>query len=135
MPAPPLRKATGAKASVDLTAETSQCPVRPAGSATHTVTIKNGRPNLIDNVVVTSRSTHGLFAFSGANNWSHNFGLIPDQQGLFNRNHVRKSTTNITAIGPEGNDDVIETDAVFIYQAQTTQETIPGLSYLIQIRK
>ncbi len=133
--APPVRKATGARYAVDLTAEASQCPIRPTASADHTVKVKNGRPNPIDNVVVTSRSTHGLFAFSGANNWSHDFGLIPDQRGFFNRNHERTKASPIKAIGPEGNDDLIETGITFTYANQTTTESIQGVTYLIQIRK
>jgi len=115
--------------------EASHCPVKPTTSADHAVTVENLRPNLIDNVLVTSRSTHGHFAFGTANNWSHSFGLIPSKSGLINRNHKRTKTTSITATGPEGNDDSIGTDVEFTYSTQTTKENINGVTYLLQIRK
>jgi len=134
---PPVKTAiTGSLSSVDLDATASACPVKPVANVDHTVGVRNLRPGLIDNVTVTSRSTKSLFDFGGANNnWSHNFGLIPNQTGFWNRNHERTKTVQMTATGPEGNDDVIDSSLAFTYKSQTNIENITGVDYLLQIRK
>src|SRR5271156_1835177 len=135
MPTPPKRVAvTGTTSGVDLLAWAQHGTLKPASMTDHTVQVKNDSPNQIDKVVVTSRSTQNLFAFGSANNWSHHFGLIPDKKGFFNRSHQRTKSIRITATGPEGNDDLIETEATFESPTQAGL-SIKDVTYLIEIRK